>query len=102
MTSAASVSRTATNPRSSSDASIAAPSACDARHPKLCTKTRFKKTLDYQFRCHTEDACAIGQPLDLLACGRIGRKVRSSQGSMPANGRGSALKVQATDSATEN
>jgi hypothetical protein len=30
------------------------------------------------------------------------RKVRSSQGSMPANGRGFGLKAHVTESATEN
>ena len=32
----------------------------------------------------------------------VGRKVRSPQGSMPANGRGLALKGPVTESATEN
>jgi hypothetical protein len=31
-----------------------------------------------------------------------GRKVRSPQGSMPANGRGGSLKADFTESATEN
>ncbi len=42
-------------------------------------------------------ACAVGQPPDAFACGWVGRKVRSSQGSTPANGRGFALKAHATD-----
>ena len=32
----------------------------------------------------------------------VGRKVRSPQGSMPANGRGDSLKAGSTESATEN
>jgi len=34
--------------------------------------------------------------------GRPGRKVRSPQGSVPANGRGDPLKADFTESATEN
>jgi hypothetical protein len=47
-------------------------------------------------------ACAVGQPLEELGNRGIERKVRSSKGGMPANGRGFALKAHATDSATEN
>jgi hypothetical protein len=44
-----------------------------------------------------------GQPL--ASCGATqagGRKVRSPQGNMPANGRGGPLKADFTESATEN
>lgn len=40
-----------------------------------------------------------GQPLGTSS---TGRKVRSPQGSMPANGRGGPLKAGFTESATEN
>jgi hypothetical protein len=43
-----------------------------------------------------------GQPLVSPGNRRGGRKVRSPQGSMPANGRGDSLKAGFTDSATEN
>ena len=71
---------------------MAEPSACDARHPKLWTNTFF--TRSYQSKCHTWRGLR-----DWATTGHFGveRKVRSSQGSMPANGRGFALKVHATD-----
>jgi len=47
-------------------------------------------------------ACAVGQLLEEPRKRGIERKVRSSKGGMPANGRGFALKAHATDSATEN
>jgi len=43
-----------------------------------------------------------GQSLAFSLQGVRGRKVRSPQGNMPANGRGDSLKAGFTESATEN
>ena len=77
---------------------MAAPSACEARQPRLCTNTRFGQEANSSVSAileiclrgrATTGGSSRGEPIE--------RKVRSSKGSMPANGRGFALKVHATD-----
>src|SRR6185437_9162933 len=113
--SAAVASRTATNPRSCKDAWMAAPSACEARHPKLWMKTFFNRiNLLFEFSGRMDLPARLGSRwIHSFAdesrgkSGLLRAACRLTAGSLLCLGlrfaeKRGLIQTQATESATEN